>query len=116
MPGLPVGDYRVRGRPVRRVTFASGTSIGPSAAAAQASRLWAKVDLDEPNSREVVGFVHWESGLPAEKAPVIMQNSQSFRKFVKRVESDEHGFYRFTDVPGGEPYFVFALPPEHGLH
>jgi len=58
-----------------------------------------------------VGFVRWESGLPAAKAPVVMQNSQSFRKFVKRVEADEHGFYRFADVPGDEPYFVFAQPP-----
>ena len=40
-----------------------------------------------------------------------MQNSYNFRKFVRRVETDEHGYFRFSDVPGDEPYFVFALPP-----
>ena len=40
-----------------------------------------------------------------------MQNSYNFRKFVRRVETDEHGYFRFSGVPGDEPYFVFALPP-----
>ncbi len=112
VPGLPAGYYRVRALDLfGHVTFASGTSIRPVATAAPSTRRWAKVDLDEPNSREVVGFERWESGLLAAKAPVVMQNSQSFRKFVKRVEADEHGFYHFVDVPGDEPYFVFAQPP-----
>ncbi len=112
MPGLPSGGYRVRAMDLfGRLTFASGMSIRPDAAAGHPTRLWAKIDLDDPNCREVMGFVRWESGLPVEKAPVVMQNSQNFRKFVRRVETDEHGFYHFTDVPGGEPYFIFALPP-----
>ena len=27
------------------------------------------------------------------------------------METDEHGYFRFIAVPGGEPYFVFAVPP-----
>ncbi len=76
--------------------------------------MWAKVDLDEPDSREVMGFVGWESGLPAAKAAVFMQNRFNFRKFVRRVETDEHGYFRFSNVPGDEPYFIFAVPPGDG--
>jgi hypothetical protein len=58
-----------------------------------------------------MGFVRWENGLPAEKAVVFMQNTYSFRKFVRRVETDENGYFRIVGVPGDEPYFIFALPP-----
>jgi len=111
MAGLPAGAFRARALDLfGRVTFASGATVRDGSTA-EPARLWAKVDLDEPDSREVMGFVRWESGVPAAKAAVFMQNSYNFRKFVRRVESDEHGYFRFPDVPGGEPYFVFALPP-----
>jgi hypothetical protein len=58
----------------------------------------------------VMGFVRWEGGLPAQKAAVFMQNIHNFRKFIRRVEADEQGFFRFSDVPGDEPYFIFAVP------
>ena len=109
--GLPAGSFRVRALDLfGRVTFAAGASVRDGSTMAPA-RLWAKVDLDEPDSREVMGFVRWESGIPAEKAVVFMQNSYSFRKFLRRAETDEQGFFRFSDVPGDEPYFIFALPP-----
>jgi len=112
LDGLPAGPYRARALDLfGRVTYASGFYVRAGSTATLATRLWAKVDLDEPDSREVMGFVRWENGLPAEKAIVIMQNSYNFRKLLKRVETDEHGFFRIADVPSGEPYFVFALPP-----
>jgi hypothetical protein len=113
--GLPAGSYRVRALDLfGRVTFASGVSVRPGWTPKQETRLWAKIDLDEPDSREVMGFVRWESGRPVEKAAVFMQNSYNFRKYVRRVETDEHGYFRFGDVPGDEPYFLFALPPGEG--
>ena len=111
LSGLPPGVFRVRALDLfGLVTFATGFLVLDGTTTV-APRLWAKVDLDEPESREVMGFVRWESGLPAAKAAVFMQNSYNFRKYLQRVESDEHGYYRFGNVPGGEPYFVFAVPP-----
>ncbi|MFI5454083.1 MAG: hypothetical protein ACHRXM_01390 [Isosphaerales bacterium] len=112
MDGLPAGSYRVRALDLfGRVTFAAGVAVRPGWTAAQDVRLWSKVDLDEPESRQVMGFVKWESGLPAVKAGVFLQNTYNFRKYVRRVETDDQGFFRFLDVPGNEPYFVFAAPP-----
>jgi hypothetical protein len=62
----------------------------------------------------VMGFVRWESGRPAAKAAVFMQNTYNFRKYVREVKTDEHGFFRLGSVPGDEPYFVFAVPPDEG--
>ncbi len=110
--GLPPASYRVRALDLfGQVTFAAGVAVRSGRAVAPDVRLWSKVDLDEPDSRQVMGFVKWESGLPVEKAAVFMQNTYNFRKYVRRVETDEHGYFRFMDVPGNEPYFVFALPP-----
>ncbi len=110
--GLPAASHRVRALDLfGRVTFAAGVSVRPGYGATQDVRLWSKLDLDEPDSRQVMGFVRWESGLPVEKAAVFMQNTYNFRKFVRRVETDEQGYFRFFDVPGNEPYFVFAVPP-----
>ncbi len=110
--GLPAASYRVRALDLfGRVTFAAGVAVRPGYRATQDVRLWSKVDLDEPDSRQVMGFVKWESGMPAENAVVFMQNTYNFRKFVRRVETDEQGYFRFFDVPGNEPYFVFAVPP-----
>jgi hypothetical protein len=109
--GLPAGSFRARALDVfGSVTFASGASVHDSSIMDPA-RLWAKIDLDEPEGRQVMGFVRWESGLPAAKAVVFMQNSYSFRKYMRRVETDAHGYFRFADVPGDEPYFMFAVPP-----
>lgn len=112
--GLPAGDYRVRALDLfGRVTFAAGVAVRPDRTVGPGEhvRLWSKVDLEEPESRQVMGFVRWENGLPVAKAVVFMQNTYNFRKYVRRVETDEQGFFRFVDVPGNEPYFVFALPP-----
>ena len=73
--------------------------------------LGAKVDADEPESREVMGFVRSEGGLPVAKAAVYMQHQTNFRRYLRRVETDDQGYFQFAGVPGGEPYFVFALPP-----
>jgi hypothetical protein len=110
--GLPSGTYRARALDLfGRVTFASGSYVGPGQNSSEATRLWAKVDLDEPDSRQVMGFVRWESGAPVEKAVVFMQNTSDYRKYVRRAEADEHGYFRFAGVPGNEPYLVFAMPP-----
>jgi len=110
--GLPAASYRARALDLfGQVTFAAGVTVRFGWTAAQEVRLWSKVDLDEPDSRQVVGFVKWESGLPAAKAEVFLQNIYNFRKYVRRVETDDQGFFRFLDVPGNEPYFVFAVPP-----
>ena len=64
--GLPAGTYRARALDLfGRVTFASGAHVDSAQTSIEATRLWAKVDLDEPDSREVMGFVRWESGAPA---------------------------------------------------
>ncbi len=113
--GLPLGLYRTRALDLfGRVTFGSGAWVGAEHPQTAPTRLWAKVDLDEPDSREVKGFVRWETGAPAVKAVVFMQNEYDFRKYVRRVETDEHGYFVFSDVPAREPYFVFALPPGVG--
>jgi hypothetical protein len=110
--GLPAASYRVRALDLfGHVTFASGVSVHPDYGAAQDVRLWSKLDLDEPDSRQVMGFVKWENGVPVAKAAVFMQNSYNFRNYVRWVETDAQGFFRFLDVPGNEPYVVFAVPP-----
>ncbi len=109
--GLRPGAYRARALDLfGRVTFAAGSYVGPEQSTSGTTRLWANVDLDEPDSRQVMGFVRWESGAPVVRAAVFMQNTYDFRKYVRRVETDEHGYFRFADAPGNEPYFVFALP------
>jgi hypothetical protein len=109
--GLPSGLFRVRALDLfGALTFASGALVGKGSTEVP-SRLLDKIDLEEPKSREVKGFVRWESGAPAAKAAVLMQNSYSFRKFLRRGETDENGYFRFGGVPGDEPYFLFALPP-----
>jgi hypothetical protein len=111
--GLPSGTYRVRGLDVfGRVTFASGADVGIERKTKQAIRLWSTVDLTEPDSRQVMGFVRWESGASAEKAAVFLQNAEDFRRYVRRIETDEHGYFRFTNVPGNAPYLLFAMPPD----
>ena len=110
--GLPGGRYRARALDLfGRVTFASGALVGPPQTSIEGARLWEKLDLDEPDCREVMGLVRWENGAPAAKAVVFMQHSYDFRKYVRRVECDALGYFRFSDVPGNAPYFLFAVPP-----
>lgn len=110
--GLPTGFYRVRALDVfGRVSFARGCYVGPGQSAKLANRNWTKLDLDEPDAREIMGVVRWESGLPVAKAVVFVQHTNNFRRFLRRVETDESGFYSIPGVPGDEPYFIFALPP-----
>jgi Carboxypeptidase regulatory-like domain len=106
--GLSAGIYRARAMDLfGSVTFASGARAG----SAEHTRLWSRIDMDQPNNCEVMGAVQWESGAPAAKAAVFMQNTLDFRRFVRRVETNEDGFFRFENVPRNEPYFTFALPP-----
>ena len=58
-----------------------------------------------------MGLVRWENGAPAPNAVVFMQHAYDFRKYVRRVECDGTGFFRFSGVHGDAPYFLFALPP-----
>ena len=109
--GLPAASYRIRAfRPLWAHNVRFGAHIGASGISSDASKLWSKLDLTEPDSREVMGFVRWESGVSAQGAEIYMQHAASFRRYLRRAEADENGFYRFTGVPGGEPYFIFALP------
>jgi hypothetical protein len=107
---IPPSAWRARSYDLfGKLTFAGGfvstshTETGPI-------RLRETIDLDEPDSRQVVGFVRWENGQPADRAPVFMQDATNFRNYVRRVETDDQGFFRFTQVPGDAPYFVFAVP------
>ena len=111
-PNLSVGPYRVRtldlfGKP----TFDRGFSVAAGVTAKLSEGIWTKPDLAEADSREIMGFVRWEGGLPAAKAVVFVQHRDNFRLYVRRVEADENGFFRVSDVPGDEAYFAFAVPP-----
>lgn len=109
---LPIGFYRVRALDLfGRATFAAGVAVRPGMSEEKHVRLGNRIDLDEPESRQVIGFVRWESGAPVAKAVVFMQCSYDFRRYVRRVESDEQGFFYFSEIPEDEPYFVFAVPP-----
>lgn len=57
-----------------------------------------------------MGFVTYENGHPAAKASVFVQHAGNFRVFLKRIETDEQGYFRADGLPGDEPYFAFALP------
>ncbi len=111
-PDLPAGPYRVRtldlfGKP----TFDRGVSVAAGATAKLSEGIWTKPDFAETDSREIMGFVRWEGGLPAAKAVVFVQHRGNFRLYLRRVEADENGFFRVADVPGDEAYFAFAVPP-----
>lgn len=110
--GLPPGPCLVRGLDVHgRLSFARGLYVAAGSETTLAPAFWTKIDLDEPESREVSGFVRWENGAPAVKAEVFVQNAGDFRRYLRRVETDEGGFFRAGGLLGGETYFVFALPP-----
>ena len=98
MEGLPPGNYRVGHDLFGQMTFAAGIAVRLDRPMTpdQHVRLWSKVDLDELDARQVMGFVKWERGLPAAKAVVFMQNAYDFRKYVRRVEADDRGFFRLT--------------------
>ncbi len=111
-PNLSVGPHRVRsldlfGKP----TFDRGFYVAAGATAKLAEGIWTKPDFAEANSREIMGFVRWEGGLPASRAVVFVQHRGNFRLYLRRVEADENGFFRVSDVPGDEMYFAFAVPP-----
>ena len=109
--GLPADAYRARSFDVYgRVTFAGAADVRPGASAKVVGGLPTRLDLAEPDSREVIGLVRWESGAPAAKAEVYMQHAGNFRRYLRRAEADENGVFRFVGVPGDEPYFAFALP------
>ncbi len=111
LSNLQAGPYRVRTLDLfGKSTFARGAFVSPKAEAKLSDGVWDKLDMEEPDAREIMGFVRWESGVPAAKATVIVQHSGNFRLFLRRVESDENGFFRVAGVPGDEPYFAFATP------
>jgi hypothetical protein len=110
--GLPAGTYRARAIDLfGRVTFASGAHVGMGQRPVRHARLSTRLEPGESESREVAGCVRWEGGIPAPKAEVYLQHAGDFRRYLQRSETDDGGFFRFGGVPGGEPYFVFALPP-----
>ena len=114
--GLPAGSYRYRALDLFGKVTLRGNYVGQGTSGEQAVYLGTKLELDEPDSRQVMGFVRWESGMPVRKAEVYMQHAGNFRRFLRRVETDESGFFHFAGMPGGEPYFVFALPPGERTH
>ena len=110
--GLPAGPCLVRGFDVLgRLTFARGLYVAPGTESSLAPGIGTKLDLDEPDSREVSGFVRWENGAPAVKAEVYVQNAGDFRRYLHGLETDENGFDRGGGVPADETSFLFTMPP-----
>ena len=108
---LPAGPYRVRaldlfGKP----TFSRGVYVAAGTPAKLSNGSWTKPDIDGADTREIMGFVRWEGGMPAAKAQVFVQHSGDFRLYLKRVEADENGYFRVPEVPVDQPYFAFAVP------
>ena len=109
--GLPAGPYRVRALDVfGKPTFARGIHIRPGSTAKLSEGPWTKPEIDEPDAREIMGTVRWESGAPVARAVVFVQHAGNFRLFLRRIESDENGFFRVGGVPGDALYFAFAIP------
>lgn len=116
LTGLPAGCYRVRAlRQFGQQTFARGVYVQANGVAELRTNLYEHIDLEEPRSREVMGFVRWENGEPVKDAQVFMQDARDFRRFLQRVVADDHGYFHFANVPGDGEYFTFALPRDHPL-
>ncbi len=113
--GIPGGVYRVRSlSSFGRVSYARGLVVPPSGIADLDSRFDSRIEVDEPLSREVMGIVRWENGLPAEGAEVFLQDAANFRRFLQRAVADRSGYFRIPNVPGGARYVAFAMPPKVG--
>ena len=67
------------------------------------------IDFEEETGR-VVGFI---LNPPNEKTSVVMQDSESFRRFVRQVEAEKSGFFEFRNVPRKRPYFLFYTIDGH---
>lgn len=108
---VPAGLYRVRSFDTfGKMSFARGLVASPSEVADLKSGLGDRIQLDEPRSREVMGFVRWENGSPAQNAEVFLQDAANFRRFLERVVTNENGFFSISNVPAAQ-YVSFALPP-----
>lgn len=111
--GLPPGYYRMRTwRYFGQQTFSRGVFVRPNAIGEVRTGIYEHIDFDELRSREVMGFVVWENAEPAKNTQVFMQDATNFRRFLQRVTTDEHGFFRVPNVPADAPYFMFALPAD----
>jgi hypothetical protein len=63
---------------------------------------------EDDEKGHILGYVDLpRSEVPKEYA-VIIQDQLSFRKYLKRVELDEQGFFSFRDVPLDRHYFSFC--------
>ena len=112
IPDLPAGAYRMRTYDLfGKTSFARGVLVAANKESNISDGLWDKLELEEPDAREIMGSVRWEDGSAVEKAVVIIQHTNNFRVFLRRVEADKNGFFRVQGVPGDEPYFAFAIPP-----
>lgn len=112
LPEVPAGVYRARTmNSFGRVSFARALVASPSEVGEFQSRIGEPIELDKPSSREVMGVVRWENGTPGDGAVVYLQDAFDFRRFLKRVVADKHGFYSIPGVPSGR-YIAFALPPK----
>lgn len=110
LPGLAAGVYTARAMaPFGRICFARGAVVAASETTELASATAARIDLDEPLCREVMGVVRWENGQLAEDAEVFLQDAVNFRRFLRRVTTNRNGFYSVSSVPSGQ-YVAFALP------
>ncbi|MBX9719018.1 MAG: carboxypeptidase-like regulatory domain-containing protein, partial [Microbacteriaceae bacterium] len=110
---LPAGSYRIRALDIfGKPTFARGAYIRPGTLSSLESSTSTQIDRDEPANREAMGFVRWENGAPGAKAVVYMQNLRDFRRYVRRAEANEQGYFRFASVLANEPYLMFAIPAQ----
>jgi hypothetical protein len=72
-----------------------------------------RIDAENPGSRILHGWVRWAEGLPVKGAEVYCQDAVSFRRYLRREESDPCGYFRFRGIAPGARYVVFAVPPQH---
>lgn len=113
LSGVPAAVYRARAlNYAGTVSFARGLVVPKSGTAELMMRLGEELELDEPLSREVMGVVRWEDGRPVKGAQVFLQDATSFRRFLRKVETDRNGFFQIPNVPGDAVYFAFGLPPK----
>jgi hypothetical protein len=71
-------------------------------------------DLPAPGTTSVHGFVTREDGSPVPTAELYLQSLSPDYHAVRRVDADEHGFYRVDNLPPGVGCVLFARPKDDG--
>lgn len=110
--GLRQGFYQIRGGAVyggpafSRFVYATTPAL-KSFGLGQMDR----IEASDPSSRIVHGVVHDDAGRPIAGAHVYCQDTRSWRYYMKRTETDEHGYYRFAEIQADAAYIVFAEIP-----